>query len=194
MFGNILRSVIAGVAALLFVQGSALAAVINTTTDPLEGTLTLDATNPSAFFSFSHPINGSPAIDDEFLINLDIGSTAVSSILFAAESPSDPAPGNPTGLDLELFLVDSFIGDVITFNTSVGFGVGSLVASGLVSGQQYLLKIVANANGQDIRSYNGQITATPLPPALLIFATGLFGMGWLARYRRRRQGQLGLQA
>ncbi|MCG8544192.1 MAG: hypothetical protein MJE12_08300, partial [Alphaproteobacteria bacterium] len=190
----ILRSVIAGVAALLFVQGSALAAVINTTTDPLEGTLTLDATNPSAFFSFSHPINGSPAIDDEFLINLDIGSTAVSSILFAAESPSDPAPGNPTGLDLELFLVDSFIGDVITFNTSVGFGVGSLVASGLVSGQQYLLKIVANANGQDIRSYNGQITATPLPPALLIFATGLFGMGWLARYRRRRQGQLGLQA
>lgn len=190
MLGSIVRTLFAGILALLLVQASASAATI--TTGSLTDTISIsDANNPVLF---GNQTTG--PVDDVYLLTFEAdGSEALSSILFT--TPILSGPSNPEGLNLALYDVENFDGTTYTYDVALsplGSGAGTMSALGLVPGTSYILTVMANATGQDIRRYDGRITATPLPPALLIFGTGLFGLGFLSRYRRRRQGQLGLQA
>lgn len=184
MLVKIVKSAIVGVVSLLFMQGIVTAATIGV--DELEGTTSASVGSPGSFAN-----SGDGTYNDFYLVDLT-GSGAGASISI---SLPEGATSTVDEFTLQLFEVTANDGTDITFSdvaeTDLDAASDILLATGLMSGQ-YILQVVATAT--DITAYGGEITATPLPPALMIFATGLLGMGLLTRYRRRRNGQLGLTA
>jgi hypothetical protein len=64
------------------------------------------------------------------------------------------------------------------------------IIAGLIAGTQYLLKIGFGLCGctGDYAGIDLTVATTPIPPALLLFVSGLLGMGGLAWRRNRRAG------
>lgn len=198
MLGSIIRNVLAGIVALMLAQGGAMAATIsytpNSGTDEVDEELALGGGIITADFTpdpSTHADNGN--FTDYFLIDIT-GNVDTLAVVFGGF----PAPGgDPNDFTLTLF-EDVVIGggqiawnDVTDLVTPTSGGIGTAFFQGLTDGS-YVMRV--DYLGDPISGYVGQITATPLPPALLIFGTGLLGLGVLSRYRRKRQGQLGLQA
>lgn len=192
MLGTIMKSAIAGAAALLLVQGSAIGATI-TNTD-IDEDLGAIGANESVLFDASptgHP--DSSDFTDYYLIEF---TEPVDTVTVAAGSEVNPI--DPTKFTLELFALsdtdDLSVGVDTLLLTSQGIGDGTGMVASLLAAGRYILQVAYfDSEGSSGDGYSGKITATPLPPAMMIFLTGLFGMGWLARYRRRR-GQFGLRA
>lgn len=214
MFGVIIRSLCAGVAALLIVQGSALGATISfipaSTADDIDANLVLGPQD-----NFSPNLDHGPGGDgivggllsfvDYYYLNFGPANETVRSVI------TNPLPNSAidfADFSLDMFEADLTIANQITFNdlspvlgtTSMVAGTSIMLTNVLINPNgfgagDYVLRVAYNSTTQlGVSTYGGQITATPLPPALLIFGTGLFGLGILSRYRRRRRGQLGLEA
>ncbi len=195
MMGNVTRSVFAAVAFYLLSLSGAVAATtiafdVGSGVDDVDGELSLNTlTSPQVFFgpSPSHP--ASLTFTDYYYIDFD-GSAPIIAQIGAGTLP----PGDPADFSLDLFVADIGVTGDLTFDeTSALAGPSSALLSTVLITGDYVLRVIYTSATNQVAQYSGQITATPLPPALLIFGTGLFGLGLLSRYRRKRQGQLGLQ-
>jgi hypothetical protein len=61
---------------------------------------------------------------------------------------------------------------------------GELTVAGLVAGTQYFLSIIGEACSCSKYQFDMSVAATPIPPAIIMFLTGLAGLGGFAWYRR----------
>jgi hypothetical protein len=199
MLGKIMKAALVGFVALLFVQGGAFAATINyvpnSTTDEVDEELAVSSGTFDTF-SASPTHHALTNFTDYYLVGVT-GPVDTLSLVLNGFGSDDTTPLNKSDFALTLSqigvgdnLLDGSIDLTLLVPEGTGNGAG-LFVNGLATGF-YLLQ-VDYASGTAVDGYSGRITATPLPPALLIFGTGLFGLGFLSRYRRKRQGQLGLQ-
>ena len=185
MLGTFIRSVCGGAAALLLVQGSAAADLL-----PMANiiqTVIANSSGTSETFGENPVVN---PVDDWYLV--DFTGSGQTNVLMEFKSP--PATLDPNDFSLELFGGYAPSAGVTVSGTDYEYNPtaldsGSMLLLTLTTGQ-YLLHVV---HPDSLQSYSGRISAVPLPPALVIFGTGLLGLGLLSRYRRRRQGQLGLK-
>lgn len=188
MFIDTVKSLIVGMATLFLACGVANAAPIPVSEiDPLD--IVIDVANGDDGEARSPAgLDPTAAIDDYYVVEIISGSAIRVEMEFASPPPSAP----PTGFSLELFEIDSEGGGIVNTGASEGLSLTGILEIGGLAPGRYLLNIGRAVAGFD--GYTARISAVPLPPALLIFVTGLFGMGLLSRYRRRRKGQLGLMA
>ena len=115
--------------------------------------------NPNDHFNVGNAFPGAGAFDDPYVFTLSHNATASDSIFTA----------NITGFTLQLL--------------DAGNNVVSL-ASQLFAGVQYTLHISGTSLAGGIYAGKVNFAQTPVPPALLLFATALIGLG-AAGYRRR---------
>jgi len=66
-------------------------------------------------------------------------------------------------------------------DTLIATGTGSLIAFGLLATENYYLAIT----GAQGTSYNGDVSAVPVPAAGILFASALFGAGALSRRKKK---------
>jgi len=109
---------------------------------------------------------------------------------------------NLTGTSLSFFWGSPDPYNTLTFWTGVGGTGASVSLSGLIIGApqaigHHLVRILTDQAFRSITIGSGQpafefanLTATPIPAALPLFATGLGVFGWFARRRKRGQAAL----
>jgi hypothetical protein len=81
-------------------------------------------------------------------------------------------------------LVATFNGNPLTLDASGNFSLGGLLAAG-----DYLIKIAGTTAGFFGGAYHIELTATPIPGALLLFVSAIGGLAGFARLRRRASAE-----
>jgi hypothetical protein len=182
-----MKNLLAVVAAVLMMMGAAAdAATINlvasdlsfTGVPPAQGTVgqvgpseiagTLQSTTAPTFLN--DWVEFSVAPSNNTLVNVDVINNPLNDL------PSFTA---------EIFRItrDTVNGTVVAGNFAANNNTDTVA---LLTGVDYFFELQASGVNDLVGQSNFQLTATPLPAALPLFAGGLGLMGWLARRRRRQ--------
>jgi hypothetical protein len=187
---------------LIFAAAAALFAMTATAQPAVVSTF---GTNPtSAAGIFANDPNGpgvGGAFTDQYTFSL-IGGPQFVTIATATNTFAAGGVGGPFGITSFAASVyqtfDAIIGngdDVLKFGPQLALLCGSgkcqtLDGEGLLAAGNYYLQISGIAGA--LAGYGGNLSVaqTPLPPAMLLFGSGLAGLGLLARRRRKQQSKL----
>jgi hypothetical protein len=150
--------------AVFAVPANAATIQIDPSLDPK--TATTVALDPGNTYATGGPLLTDPTFTHYFKFSVSTPTTLLT-ITDANDGVTDPGILTVSWLDAGL---NVFFAQVAPLNA---------VALSLATGIYYIQVV-----GQNVGNYTLQVTATPLPPALILFGTALAGLGWLGRRRR----------
>jgi len=174
--------------ALLAVAPSAQASTIAitdnvgtiTSTNPLHGALTESSKSSVTVGKVTKTATANEAI----VASYDFALTSKENLQVTLTPPA-VSPSLPTGTSYALYNGATLIAPTKT-STETSQGVTSLIESfsNLSASTNYVLKIVTTFQKNTQITISGTVSAVPVPGALVLFGSGLAGLG-LARRRRR---------
>ena len=147
-----------------------------------EGDINLVGTNDTVGFSGNFADLGDPMLHDSVYYGLTV--TTDASAISAARSVVFDSGFIPTFGDIFLSI---FVDDDGTSGFNAGTdsvlidGMNSLAGFILNSGTQYFLQLTGPSN----TGYTGTISTVPVPAAGILFASALFGAGFLGRRKKK---------
>lgn len=127
------------------------------------------------------------AEDESFTQYFSFNALTSLTALSFAEDPG--AFGKFKNLTLQWLESDGIttVGDFLLVTNAAGvFQTSGPLVVPLIVGNLYHLRVTGDIGSDGGGSYNVNLTATPIPPALLLFGTALAGLGLLGRRSRRR--------
>jgi len=139
------------------------------------GDINLIGTNDTVNFSGNFADTGSPnSVFYGLTVSADAGAVA------AARSVVFPGPTFGDVL-LEIFTDDDMTAGFTMGDSLVVSGINALSNFTLMSGIQYFLQLTGPSN----TGYSGSISTVPVPAAGILFASALFGAGFLGRRKKK---------
>src|SRR5262245_34774024 len=152
-----------GLATFAAPANAATIEIFSSNTSGAAATVNLD---PGNTYATGGPLVTPPNFTHYFKFNVTTPTTLLT-ITDASDGVTDPGILTVSWLDSSLDTIFTQVAPL------------SAVALSLATGVYYIQVV-----GTQIGNYTLQVTATPLPPALILFGTALAGLGWLGRRRR----------